>query len=379
MQLHPLPCDAPLSLYQQQAAALLEGWQSEEPSAIGIFRARHPQFLDHKIPWLQRRLSPEQVRATPIGADDAKLALARWYDFYDWSKLEELVNAAVVPGPVQRFERAVDAMVAGGAGTLRRLLAEDPELVRARSTRVNFFDPPVNRSTLLHYVAANGVESYRQKSPKNAVEMATIVLDAGADPNALQSSYGGENTTMAMLVSSEPPRAAGVQVPLIDTLVAYGASVAPLGKGQCADPLMTALIHGSVEAALALERHGANAATLPAAAALGRLEAVTDLLRASTAADRHSALALAAQHGRSEVVRALLDAGEDPNRFNPEGHHAHATPLHQSIANGHPDTARLLIERGARLDVEDRIFQSTPLGWAEHCQQPEIAKLIRSR
>jgi hypothetical protein len=171
MQLHPLPCDAPLSLYQQQAAALLEGWQSEEPSAIGIFRARHPQFLDHKIPWLQRRLSPEQVRATPIGADDAKLALARWYDFYDWSKLEELVNAAVVPGPVQRFERAVDAMVAGDAGTLRRLLAEDPELVRARSTRVNFFDPPVNRSTLLHYVAANGVESYRQKSPKNAVEM----------------------------------------------------------------------------------------------------------------------------------------------------------------------------------------------------------------
>ena len=75
----------------------------------------------------------------------------------------------------------------------------------------------------------------------------------------------------------------------------------------------------------------------------------------------------------------LLDAGEDPNRFNPEGFHSHATPLHQAIAAGHFEVAKLLIERGARLDIKDTIFNGTPLGWAEYCDQPAIAAYIRGR
>jgi ankyrin repeat protein len=60
----------------------------------------------------------------------------------------------------------------------------------------------------------------------------------------------------------------------------------------------------------------------------------------------------------------LLDAGEDPNRYNLEGNHAHATPLHQAVLGGHEAVVRLLIERGARLDTRDAIWQGTPLGWA---------------
>lgn len=74
-------------------------------------------------------------------------------------------------------------------------------------------DATTSRATVLHYLAANGVEGYRPRSPANAVELATILLDAGADPNALQDSYGGSDTTMAMLVSSSPPKAAGVHGP----------------------------------------------------------------------------------------------------------------------------------------------------------------------
>jgi ankyrin repeat protein len=379
MDLVPLPCDAPLSAYEQQASALLAGWQSGDASAIRIFRSRHPKFLDDTILWLERPLSDAEVRAMPIDSDDAKLALARWYDFYDWSKLAEYVAAVASDDRVRRFERAIDAIISGDAATLQQLLKDDPDLVRVRSTRVNYFDPPVNRSTLLHYLAANGVETYRQKSPSNAVEIAKLLLEAGADPNALQDSYGGSNTTLAMLVSSSPPRAAGVQIPLVDTLIDYGASVEPLGKGQCADPLMTAVIHGNLDAALALERRGARVDSLPAAAGLGRVDRVRQLLPSSHANQRHSALAVASQHGHTDVVTLLLDAGEDLNRFNPEGHHAHATPLHQAIANGHPDTARLLVERGARLDVRDKIFKSTPLGWAEYCNQPTIAKYLQSK
>lgn len=373
-----LPFDAPLAAYVRQADELFTGWQSGDAGAIGIFRTKHPKFLDDKIPWLERRMTDEDVRATPIDRDDAAMALARAYDFRDWAALEQWVSEVTVAGsPVWRFENAADAIVTGDAVRLRRLLSEDPELVHARSTRVTHFDPPVHRATLLHYLAANGVEGYRQRSPANAVEIAVILLDAGADPNALQGSYGSENTTMAMLVSSEPPRTAGVLLGILHALIDRGASVAPLGTGHCADPVMTALIFGNADAALALEQRGANVSTLPAAAALGRIDVVTRLLPLASSAERHRALALAAQHGRTDVVRVLLDAGEDPDRYNPEGYHAHATPLHQSIANGRFETAKLLIERGARIDIKDRIYQSTAMGWAEYCNQPAIAELIR--
>ena len=91
---------------------------------------------------------------------------------------------------------------------------------------------------------------------------------------------------------------------------------------------------------------------------------------------RHRALALAAQHGHVEVVRLLLDAGEDPNRYNPEGNHAHSTPLHQAALAGHEPVVRLLVERGAWLDIKDTIYQATPLGWAWYAGQTAIAAYL---
>ena len=97
---------------------------------------------------------------------------------------------------VAKFESAVEAVISGDVAALRSLLGEDPELVRARSTRVTHFDPPVHRATLLHYVAANGVEGYRQKTPKNAVEITKALLEAGAEVDSLANLYGGKCTTM---------------------------------------------------------------------------------------------------------------------------------------------------------------------------------------
>ena len=133
----PLPFDSPLSDYVKQADALLAGWRARDQSAIRIFRSKHPKFLHDKITWLERAMSLEDVLATPIDHGDAKLALARCYDFYDWSKLEEYVYAVRKPGPVQHFERAVEAVIGGDAATLSQLLRDHPGLVGARSTRVN--------------------------------------------------------------------------------------------------------------------------------------------------------------------------------------------------------------------------------------------------
>jgi ankyrin repeat protein len=225
-------------------------------------------------------------------------------------------------------------------------------------------------------LAANGVEDERQRSPRNAPDIAKMLLEAGADPNALCSAYGSRCTTMALLVSSTPPADAGVQVPLVHVLVDHGAAVTPQGEGHWASPLITALVFGFKDAARALVERGAPVDTLSAAAGLGRLQQVGEMMSSASADDRHRALALAAQNGYPEVVSMLIDAGEDPNRFNPPGTHAHSTPLHQASCAGHLAVVKLLIEKGARRDIEDTIYRATPLAWAEHCKQPAIVEFL---
>jgi ankyrin repeat protein len=350
-RLDHLPFDAPLSDYARQAGELFDRRQRDDNEAVRI------------------------VRET-----DAQFALARFYDFLDWSRLTDYVEAVRQPDSARwRFERAVEAVIDGDIPTLERLLKEDASLVRARSTRVTPFDPPRHGAMLLHYVASNGVEGYRQRSPKNAAAVAKLLLDAGADPDALCSLYGGECTTMALLVSSTPPANAGVQVPVLNVLIDHGAAVTPNGEGAWTSPLITALVFGFTDAARTLIDRGAPVDTLAAAAGLGRVADLKTMLPSATAGDRHRALALASQLGQIEAVNLLLDADEDPNRYNPSGTHAHSTPLHQAIAHGHLDVVRLLVERGARLDIRDTIYQGTPLGWAQYCEKPVIEQYLRDR
>lgn len=376
MDLKPLPFRSVLDQYQKQAEELLKSHHAGDPEAIGIIHRKHPRFLDSKIVWLPRDLADQEIRSAAFDLADAQLTLARFYDFLSWAKLAEYVEGVTQDGPVFHFESAVEAVIGGDQAALERLLRDNPDLVRARSTRVTCFDPPVHRATLLHYVAANGVEGYRQKTPQNAVEIARTLLTAGAEADALADMYGGQCTTMSMLVSSSHPAQAGVQVALVETLVDFGAAVEPRGTGNWTSPLMTALVFGYLGAAEALVRRGARVEGLAAAAALGRLADAARLLATADPETRHRALALAAHLGQVETVRLLLDAGEDPNRYNPEGTHSHATPLHHAAMAGHEAVVRLLVERGARLDIEDTIFHGTPLGWARHAGQTGIEQYL---
>lgn len=380
MNIEPLPFLSPLVAYDEQAAQLLAAHRAADPSALGVIHENHPRFLDEAIPWLPRDLSPDDIASAPFDLGDARLTVARAYSFLDWDALAEHVGETTRAGsPVNQFETGVHAVITGDVDMMQTMLRQAPGLVRARSVRRTCQDPAVHGATLLHYLAANGVEGYNQRSPGNAVDVARLLLDAGADPNALAAMYGGQYATLSMLVSSSPPADAGVQVPLIDVLVDAGASVEPLGSETWGSPLLTALAFGFLAAAEALVRHGARVHGLAAAAGLGRYADAARLLPDADPHSRHVALALAAQLGHTDIVRLLLDADEDPNRYNPSGHHDHSTPLHQAALAGHNEVVRLLVERGARLDIEDTIYHATPLGWAEHGGQEATAAYLRAR
>jgi hypothetical protein len=256
------------------------------------------------------------------------------------------------------FRRAVELLDDGDVEGLRLHLERHPGVVTQRVLFEggNYFHEP----TLLEFVAENPVR--HDSLPPNIVEVARAILDAGAraDRRAIDSTLG-------LVCSGRVPRERGVQGGLIDLLCDYRAD--PNGA------MLPALGHGEFTAADTLLRRGARV-DLVVAAATGRLDTARRNLPAAGGEERHRALALASQHGHAGVVALLLDAGEDPNRYNPDGCHAHSTPLHQAALAGHLAVVRLLVERGARLDIRDIHFNGTPLGWAEHGGRTEVVEFL---
>lgn len=362
MSTQPLPYRAPIDDYQQEAATLFAALSAGDDAAQWRFKWEHPRFRGKHV---------NEVRAATLELADAQTVVAREYGFEDWADLGEFARAVTTDERMARFEAAVEAVVAGDVTALRKMLRDDPELVRARSTRRH-------HATLLHYVAANGVEGGRQQTPENAVEVAKVLLEAGAEADALADMYDAKCTTMSMLVSSTHPARRGVQAELAETLLDYGAAFEGPGS-EWQSAVLTALTFGFRDTAETLVRHGAPLTSLAAAAGLGRVDEAARLLPDADTDDRQIALALAAQHGQVEVVRLLLDAGEDPSRYNPERFHSHSTPLHQAIWSDHADVVRLLVERGASLELRDRIYDATPLGWAEYGGRTAIADYLRER
>jgi Ankyrin repeats (3 copies) len=221
----------------------------------------------------------------------------------------------------------------------------------------NYFRNP----TLLEFVAENPIR--HGTLPGNIVAVTEVILEAGAERYAL-------NETLGLICSGRVPRECRVQLPLIDLLCDHGA-----------DPniaIETAVVHGEFEAVNALIRRGVQM-NLAVAAALGNTEAVLQLLPGAGYEERHRAFALASQFGQVEIVRSLLDAGEDPNRYNPVGFHSHSAPIHQAALAGHDKLVRLLVERGARVDLKDVLWQGTPADWAEHAGKTEVGVYLRGQ
>jgi ankyrin repeat protein len=59
--------------------------------------------------------------------------------------------------------------------------------------------------------------------------------------------------------------------------------------------------------------------------------------------------------------------------------HVHSTSLHQAALDGRIDLMDLLVAHGARLDIEDKFWRGTPLGWAMHNGRKDAGAWLRAR
>ena len=365
----PLPPHPNLEQYKKRAKDLLKAAQSPDPAALRtwtsnwidslvrlsdlILTPHLPVRIDHWTDQLETFAREKLSESATLTS--AQFVIARAQGFESWHKLtkhlEEITSAN---SSANHFERAADAIVTGDLAALQKLVREHPDLIRARSTRRH-------QATLLHYVSANGVEGYRQKTPRNIVQIADLLLDAGADVHAIADVYGG-STTLGLVATSVHPERAGVQEPLMQLLLDHGA------LPDAADPnegslIASCLANGRVQAAEFLAQRGATL-DLEGAAGLGRLETVKNLFDDDAQRNLKNqtverALLWACEYGRNDVVDFLLQRGVSPQAQANTGQ----TALHWAIIGGHTDTIRLLLTRGSQLEAKNT-YGGTALGQA---------------
>ena len=87
MDLGSVPFRSPLAAYEQQAESLLVGHRAADPAAIDLFHSRHPRFLGENIKWRRKFIPASEIRDATLSIDDARLAIARYYEFLDWTSL----------------------------------------------------------------------------------------------------------------------------------------------------------------------------------------------------------------------------------------------------------------------------------------------------
>jgi DNA-binding transcriptional regulator YdaS (Cro superfamily) len=123
-------------------------------------------------------------------------------------------------------------------------------------------------------------------------------------------------------------------------------------------------------------RRRAGRGTAAAAAVLG-ITAANILMpiqgARSRPASRAIALRSAAITGDVNVLRAMLDAGVDPNVRSSTG----ATPLMRAAELGHTEVVQLLLERGADVNARDRQGNSA-LKLARAARHPGVVALLRN-
>jgi hypothetical protein len=199
------------------------------------------------------------------------------------------------------------------------------------------------------------------------VNVAEILLNAGADIDAMADMYRGSNT-LGLVATSIHPVTAGVQEELMAFLLSRGASLGKAKGAAAWSSLINACHANGRPAAAEFLAKRADMLDLEAAAGVGQLDIVKTFFNAdgslrddATEKQMKDGFTWACEYGRTEVVDFLLQKGMDISaKLRNHGQ----TGLHWAAYGGHADTVRVLLERDAPVDVRDDTFAGTALGWA---------------
>lgn len=280
-----------------------------------------------------------------------------------------------------KFHLAIAAIKSGDLDELRMLLSQDPGLATARSS--------TSHPTLLQCLTLDAVDV------PNKVEMAQVLIDAGAEINGpFVAAASINNVEIAAL------------------LLDCGAAINGTGNWS---PLEEALYWGNQGVIDLLLERGASVHNLRIASGLGWIDLIESFfnndgslkpdagkiewpfvepeksnlplkikaeLKAKIAQWRNdsqsiinNAFVYACMHNHIEAARLLLQKGAQVNAI-PAGFDYSGTGLHYAAVNGHRAMAEFLIEQGANANVRDTKVGSTPAGWAEYGGHAELKNYL---
>lgn len=279
------------------------------------------------------------------------------------------------------FEEAKMLIRAGALQKLEHLLNEHPYLVRQR-------DIPDHRNiqnTLLHEVTGMGDVEWSEEAPK----IACMLIQKGAAVNAREQHYEGE-TPLHHAVSIN-------NVPVTEVLLKNGANPELNGRygGKIDTALGYALFYGTDirlkrffrDAPQLLQDYGA-VIHLPHAAAMNDMDILVNAftvdgrLKSSyangdTQLTLQQALLFACKYGNVDAAAFLVRRGAKVNAIIPF-FHQYASALHIAVEAGNQvEMVRFLLSSGANSKLKDKVYNSTPEGWAMFCGQDEVYRILR--
>ncbi|HEV2372908.1 MAG TPA: ankyrin repeat domain-containing protein [Streptosporangiaceae bacterium] len=225
------------------------------------------------------------------------------------------------------------AVRAGDVETIRKLLRNDPTLATARLVDKG------GGGTPLHLVA--GWPGYFPNGP----EIVHMLIDAGADPNALTTSQGSQTGT-----GSETPlhyAASSDDADVAEALIDGGADI-EVPDGSIGTPLDNAVGYACWHVARLLVARGAKVDAAWHAAALGMVGRLEAILGSDPPAEEVSqAFWHACAGGQRRAAEYLLSRGAD---LTWEPDYAHGTPLDAAtgLSTRQENVISWLRELGAR-------------------------------
>jgi ankyrin repeat protein len=280
-----------------------------------------------------------------------------------------------------KFQPAIAAITSGDLEGLSELIRNDPSLATARSTK--------SHPTLLQCLALDAV-----KVP-NKVELATVLIDAGADINGAlgaAASIGNVEIAALLLDRGAAINGTGGWSPLEEALYwcNYGVSDLLLERGASVHNLRIASALGRLD--LIESFFQSDGALKPEAGKIDwpfgdleksnlssgikeELQAKVDQWRADSQDIINNAFVYACNHNRIEAARLLLEKGAQINAIPPGFDYA-GTGLHYAALNGHQALVDFLLERGADVNVKDTKVHANAAGWADYGGHPEVAKYL---